>query len=87
MEVYGRMGRMVARMMNLSKTGAHLQLMNGEYVPKKGDLIKATVHLHTLGKSRTVDGEVIWHSGVGFGISFLKKPQLLERMFQRSTAF
>ena len=82
-EVYGRMGRLVSKMRNISTTGAFLELANGDYMPKKGDLVKATVHLHSLGRSRVVDAEVIWNSGLGFGISFLKKQQLLERMFQR----
>lgn len=83
-EIYGRMGRVVAKMKNLSQTGACFQLVNGDYVPKRGDLVKATVHLHSLGRSRTVDAEVVWNSGLGFGASFLKKDQLLERMFRRS---
>ncbi|MBX2987529.1 MAG: PilZ domain-containing protein [Bdellovibrionaceae bacterium] len=82
-EIYGRMGRALARMKNLSSTGAFLELSNGEYVPRKGDLMKATVHLHSLGRSRAVDAEVIWSNGLGFGVSFLKKTELLERMFQK----
>lgn len=82
-EIYGRPGRLGARMKNISSTGAFLQLNGGSLRPGKGDLIRATVHLHTLGRSRTVDAEVVWSSGTGFGISFLRKNQLLERMFQR----
>lgn len=82
-EIYGRMGRVVAKMKNLSATGACFQLVNGDYIPKKGDLVKATVHLHSLGKSRTVDAEVMWNSGLGFGACFIKKNQLLEKMFRR----
>lgn len=85
-EIYGRMGKSVARMKNLSATGAFLELQNGGYVPRKGDLVKATVHLRTVGKSRIVDAEVVWNNGLGFGVNFLKKAELLERMFQRNSA-
>lgn len=83
-EVYGRMGRVAARLKNVSATGAFLQLTGGMYRPQKGDLVRATVHLHTLGRSRAVDGEVVWSRGAGFGISFLRKTDLLEKMFQKS---
>lgn len=86
LEVYGRMMRAVCRMKNLSSTGAFLHLTNGEVVPQRGDLIKMTVHLHSLGRSRAVDAEVVWSRGLGFGICFLNKEQLLQRMFQRSTS-
>lgn len=83
-EVYGRMGRVSARLKNVSTTGAALQLTSGMYRPQKGDLIRATVHLHSLGRTRAVDGEVVWSRGAGFGISFLRKTELLEKMFQKS---
>lgn len=83
-EIYGRMGKAVARMKNLSATGAFLELQNGGYVPRPGDLLRATVHLASVGRSRSVDAEVVWNDGLGFGVSFLKKPELLERMFQRN---
>jgi hypothetical protein len=84
-EIYGRIGRAVARLKNISSTGAFLELNQGDYVPKKGDLIRATIHLHSLGKSRAIDAEIVWNRGVGFGVCFLRKTQLLEKMFQRSS--
>lgn len=85
-EIYGRMGKSVARMKNLSSTGAFFELQTGDYVPKKGDLLRATVHLTKIGRSRSMDAEVVWNSGLGFGIFFLKKEQLLEKMFQKTSA-
>lgn len=85
-EVYGRMGRAVAKMKNISSGGAFLELSNGDYMPREGDLVRATVHLNTIGRSRAVDGEVMWNNGLGFGIAFLKKDELLEKMFQKSAA-
>ena len=82
-EFYGRSGKISARLKNVSSTGAYLALLGGVYRPQKGDLVKATVHLNSLGRSRSVDGEVMWTTGSGFGISFLRKAQLIERMFQK----
>lgn len=83
-EVYGRMGRVAARLKNVSSTGACIQLTSGTYRPNKGDLVRATVHLPQLGRSRAVDGEVIWSRGAGFGICFINKTSLLEKLFQQS---
>ncbi len=83
-EVYGRMGTLVARMKNLSSTGALLELSNGEYIPQEGDFLHITVNLSTVGKSHAFDAEVIWNRALGFGINFIKKEQLLDKMLQRS---
>ncbi|HRO66243.1 MAG TPA: PilZ domain-containing protein [Pseudobdellovibrionaceae bacterium] len=85
-EIYGRLGQLVSRMKNLSMTGALLELKAGTQVPKKGDLIRATIHLHSIGKTRILDAEVIWTNGLGFGVSFLKKPELLARMFSKNSS-
>ncbi len=82
-EVYGRMGKLVTKMKNLSLSGAFLQLMEGGYVPVKGDLIHAVVQLRTLRRTRIFDGEVVWMSGLGFGVNFLKRKDLLEKMFSQ----
>lgn len=80
-EVYGRMGKLTAKMKNLSLTGAYLQLMEGGYVPSKGDVIHAVVQLRTLRRTRSFDAEVVWMSGLGFGINFLRKQDVVDRMF------
>jgi hypothetical protein len=85
-EIYGRNGKTNARMKNLSATGAFLQTSPGERVPRKGELVRATVQLQSLGRAHSVDAEVIWSAGTGFGVTFLKKNQLLEKMFQRSSS-
>jgi len=83
-EVYGRMGTLVARMKNLSSTGAFFELSNGEYIPQQGDFLHITVNLNTVGKSHAFDAEVIWSRALGFGVHFIKKEQLLDKMLQRS---
>jgi len=84
-EVYGRMGTLMARMRNLSSTGAFLELSNGEYIPQNGDFLHVTVNLYSVGKSHSFDAEVVWNRGLGFGVNFIKKEQLLDKMLQKST--
>ncbi|MEK6773738.1 MAG: PilZ domain-containing protein [Bdellovibrionota bacterium] len=84
-EVYGRMGTLVARMKNLSSTGAFLELANGEYIPQDGDFLHVTINLSTVGRSHAFDAEVVWNKGLGFGVNFIKKDQLLDKMLQRNT--
>lgn len=83
-EVYGRLDRLVSKMTNLSMTGAFLEMQDGKKPPRKGDLIRATFHFRSLGKTRILDAEVVWTNEEGFGISFLKRDQLLSRMFNRN---
>jgi hypothetical protein len=83
-QVYGRTGDMVAKLQNLSATGARLELINGEYVPKRGDFLHITVHLHSINKTHEVDAEVMWNEGLGFGINFIKREQLMFRLLNRS---
>lgn len=85
-QVYGRNGDMVARLQNLSATGARLELINGEYVPKRGDFLHVTVHLHSMNKTHEMDAEVMWNEGLGFGISFLKREQLMFRLLGRGNS-
>lgn len=84
-EIYGRPDKAVCRMKNLSETGAFLTLVKGQAIPSRGDLVRLTIHLNQIGKIHAIDAEVVWCSGLGFGICFLKKTQLLERMFQKSS--
>ncbi len=84
-EVYGRMGTLVAKMKNLSTTGAYFEISAGEYTPQAGDFLHVIATLANVGKSHAFDAEVVWHRGVGFGVNFIKKDQLLDKMLQRST--
>lgn len=85
MEVYGRIGTIVAKMKNLSITGAYFELSGGEYTPQAGDFLHVIANLNSVGKSHAFDAEVVWNKGVGFGVNFIKKDQLLDKMLQRST--
>lgn len=80
-EVYGRHhGKMVAKLRNISASGAFFELAQSEYVPKKGDMLCVTVHLGSIKKSHTLHAQVVWNRGLGFGAQFLSRDDLLSRM-------
>jgi PilZ domain len=80
-EVYGRShSKIVARLKNISTTGAFFELAQSEYVPKQGDIVCVTVHLDSLNRSRIVNAEVVWNRGLGFGAQFLLKDELVSRL-------
>jgi hypothetical protein len=80
-EVYGRThGKIVARMKNLSTTGAFFELAQSEYVPRQGDMLCVTVHLSSLNRSRIVHAQVVWNRGLGFGAQFMLRDELVTRM-------
>lgn len=82
-EVYGKAGEIVSCLRNLSTTGAFLELTAGPFLPQKGDLIRATVHLSTIKKTRVLNAEVVWTNDSGFGVTFIDKPELMKRLFSR----
>lgn len=80
-EVYGRhVKKIVARMVNVSSTGAFLEMSQTDYVPKEGDMVCVTVHLSSLKKSRVVHAQVIWNRGLGFGIQFMGRDEIVTKM-------
>lgn len=84
-EIYGRMGTLVAKMKNISTSGAFLELTSGEYIPQEGDFVHVSINLSSVGKMRSFNGQVVWSRGLGFGIQFVRKEQLLEMMMQKSS--
>lgn len=86
-EVYGHMGIVVANLRNLSQTGAFLEVSTGSYVPKKGDLLNMTVALRAPQRTHNVAAEVVWSKGLGLGICFINKDEILERMMAKGSSF
>ncbi|MGZ3771013.1 MAG: PilZ domain-containing protein [Bdellovibrio sp.] len=86
-EVYGHIGILVANLKNISQTGAFLEVKQGTYVPQKGDLLNMTVTLDDLQRTHNVSAEVVWCSGMGLGICFINKEEILERMMAKGSAF
>lgn len=87
LEVYGHIGTLIAKVTNLSQTGAFLEVSTGNYVPQKGDLLNMTVRLDTLRREHNIAAEVVWSRGLGVGICFINKGDVLERMMAKSTSF
>jgi hypothetical protein len=86
-EVYGRAhSKIVARLKNISTTGAFFELAQSEYVPKQGDIVCVTIHLESLNRSRVVNAEVVWNRGLGFGAQFLLKDELVTRLLSAKTS-
>lgn len=85
-EVYGRMGKVFCKMSNLSQSGAFLEIINSTYMPRSGDLVRITILLRQINKTHIVDAEIIWSRGLGLGLSFLKKTDLVERLSGRLSA-
>lgn len=86
-EVYGRHhGKMVARLKNISASGAYFELAQSEYVPRRGDMLCVTVHLSSLKKSHVIHAQVVWGRGLGFGAQFVAKDELVAKMLQVRTA-
>lgn len=80
-EVFGRhVKKIVARMVNVSSTGAFFEMSQTDYVPKEGDMVCVTVHLSSLKKSRVVHAQVVWNRGLGFGIQFMSKDEIVSKM-------
>jgi hypothetical protein len=77
-QVYGRSGDLVARLKNISAQGALLELLNGDFLPKRGDFIHITIHLSDVNKTHEINGQVIWSNELSFGIYFIKKQELAD---------
>ncbi len=83
-EIYGHTLDIIAKMKNLSSTGAFLELLKAEMIPQQGDLIRITVPLLEVNKVRQISAEVIWHQGLGFGISFISDDLVVDKLMLKS---
>lgn len=86
LETYGSSTNKIlpGRLKNLSQSGAYLEMSTLSYLPKKGDLIKATVNLHKLGKMRQFNAKVIWIEENKMGVAFIKKDKLIQNILEKS---
>ena len=85
-EVYGGTGKIHCRMVNLSASGAFLEIVNSKYTPKQGDVIRVSVTLRQLNKFHHLDAQIIWCKGLGIGICFLKKNEIYEKLATRASS-
>lgn len=88
LEVYGSGHNSRAKLKNLSRSGAYLEFRDLQLVVEEGDLLRITVHLGALGKSRRLSAEVVWlkKPAAGFsgiGVSFLKPEEVYQKLSSR----
>ncbi len=83
-EIYGQSLRLRATVANLSTTGASLVLTPSEKSLQRGDLINLTVELSSLDRVYNVDAEVVWTKDSQVGVCFVKKDEVVSRIFLKS---
>ncbi|MBC7742679.1 MAG: PilZ domain-containing protein [Bdellovibrionaceae bacterium] len=83
LEVYGRQGKVFCKMANLSSSGAFFEIINSNYMPRAGDLVRITVLLRQINKTHVLDAEIIWCKGLGLGLNFIKKHELIRKLSGR----
>jgi PilZ domain len=77
-EIYGRSGKILCKMNNLSVTGAFFEIVNSQMTPKQGDLVRISINLRKLNKTHNMHGIIVWSKGLGVGISFMKTEDLVK---------
>lgn len=87
-EIYGQMGTLPVQVLNISKTGALISLTptaNQEStLPTAGDILSLTVFLKELSKTHYLSAEIVWNRDSSFGINFIDKEKILERMMAKA---
>jgi PilZ domain len=84
-EVYGRIGKILAKMGNLSTSGAFFEVINSNYMPKNGDLVRMTVNLRSIKRVHTLDAEVVWCKGLGIGLRFLPADKVRDKLTEKTS--
>lgn len=82
-EVYGRQGNYIAKLRNLSTTGALLEWAQSDVQLQKGDLVRMTVVLRALNRRHNLNAEVVWTEGKMTGVNFIKSSEVLEKMIDK----
>ncbi|MBL7670578.1 MAG: PilZ domain-containing protein [Bdellovibrionaceae bacterium] len=85
-EIFGQLGHIMGNLKNVSKTGALVELPDSTRALTHGDVVHMTIHLFSLKKTHIVHAEVIWNSGSSVGLQFVKKDQILEKMFSKTNS-
>lgn len=83
-EVYGHVGLILAKMKDISKTGACLEVFNGAYNPQIGDLLNLTVILNSLNRRHNFSAEVVWQNDSQVGVCFISKDTVLDKMMAKN---
>ncbi len=81
-EAYGQNGKIIAKMSNLSSTGAFFEILTANSPLKPGTLARFTVKLKSLNKVHVIDCEVVWAQGRSLGVKFLKRDALQDKLVE-----
>ena len=79
-EIYGKSGKILTKMGNLSASGAFFEVLSPNFSIKKGDIARVTINLRSLNRVHVVDCEVVWSKGLGVGVQFLKREELQDKL-------
>ena len=86
-EVFGKSGKVLTKMTNVSVTGAFFEIINASYMPRKNDLVRITVNLRAVNKTHVIDAQVVWNKGLGLGVQFLNRDEInskISRMLSKT---
>ena len=79
-EIYGKSGVVVARLQNLSQTGARITWEDKAFDLQKGELIRLVVNLKSLKREHKMNAEVVWARKSACGVHFINTEELVEKM-------
>ena len=79
-EIYGKGGKILTKMGNLSASGAFFEVLSPNFTVKKGDIARVTINLRSLNRVHVVDCEIVWSKGLGVGVQFLKREELQDKL-------
>lgn len=68
---------------NISKSGAKLNMISIQQEFQKGDILRMVIELDTIGRSRTVNAQVVWSQSGALGVSFLHPDDVVSRLLNR----
>ena len=72
LEIIGKKTILFCRMNNLSATGAFFEILNSNYTPRPGEVVRVVINLKQVNKTHTLNGQIVWAKGLGIGIQFVK---------------
>ncbi len=84
-EVFGKDGKILTKMGNVSYTGAFFEVISSNFMPQNKDIVRITVNLRSVNKTHVIDAEVVWSKGLGIGVQFLNRDQLNTRISEQMT--
>lgn len=84
-EVFGKDGKILTKMGNVSYTGAFFEVISSNFMPQNKDIVRITVNLRSVNKTHVIDAEVVWSKGLGLGVQFLNRDQLNLKISEQMT--